>query len=106
MSPLKVQKPVLFALALASLTLSYTAGAVEVRSCKDAGIDITALVPPPVGTTRSFANGRIVIYTVDTEEPAACSAGLAIVMPDIESEWGGAKCVAINGTLSAVHLEQ
>jgi hypothetical protein len=67
----------------------------DVRRCQDAGVGIEALVTPVAKNARSFYNNLVQIYNVDTIEPAASSAGIAIVLPDVDNPLGGLKCLAI-----------
>lgn len=70
----------------------------KVVSCQKAKVDLTTLIGPIGETTRYFFEGRVVVYTVDHLEPACCSAGIAIVLPDVNGPVGGEqKCVAILG---------
>jgi hypothetical protein len=63
--------------------------------CRDAGIGIETLVTPVAKNVRSFYNNRVQIYNIDTIEPAAGPAGIAIVLPDNDDPLGGSKCFAI-----------
>jgi hypothetical protein len=82
---------------LCGLFLVSTANAIErqVVPCEEAGIGLTTLVTPVAENSRQFYNGQVSVYLVDTIEPACCSAGIAIVLPDAESELGDAKCLAV-----------
>lgn len=52
------------------------------RDCLDASISLNALWIGENGEgVRSFYNGMVTVLRLDTEEPAAASAGLAILMP-------------------------
>jgi hypothetical protein len=83
---------ILFGLLLAS-----TAHAVErqVVPCDDAGVGLRTLVTPVGENSRQFYNGEVSVYLVDTIEPACCSSGVAIVLPDAQSEMGDAMCMAV-----------
>jgi hypothetical protein len=72
-----------------------TAQAHEVRSCADVGVGIETLVTPVAKNVQSFYNNRVQIYNIDTIEPAAVSAGIAIVLPDNGDLLGSLKCLAI-----------
>ena len=74
-----------------------TANAMDraVVPCADAGIGLTTLVTPVGENSRQFYNGQVSVYLVDTIEPACCSSGVAIVLPDAQSELGDAKCLAV-----------
>jgi hypothetical protein len=67
----------------------------EVRPCQEINVGIETLVIPVANNVRSFYNNRVQIYNIDTIEPAAASAGIAIVLPDNEDPLGGSKCLAI-----------
>lgn len=67
----------------------------EVRPCQEVNVGIETLVTPVANNVRSFYNNRVQIYNIDTIEPAAASAGIAIVLPDNEDPLGGSKCLAI-----------
>ena len=77
------------------LTLGHIATAVQVENCDEAYIGISSLVTPVTKNTRSFYNGQVNAYRVDHIEPACCSAGVAIVLPDVNSEVGDNKCVVV-----------
>lgn len=79
------------------LSLGSIAHSNEIKDCAQSGIGINTLVAPVAENNRSFYNGKVNIYKVDTIEPACCSAGLAIVLPDVASEIGDTKCVSITG---------
>jgi hypothetical protein len=85
-------KQLLFALVAIAAT---EARAHDVRWCHDAGIGIATLVTPVAKNVRTFYNNLVQIYNVDTIEPAAASAGIAVVLPDVDSPLGGLKCLAI-----------
>ena len=72
-----------------------TAQAHEVRSCHERGIGIENLVTPVAKNMRSFYNNRVQIYNIDTIEPAAVSAGIAVVLPNNEAPRVGSTCFAI-----------
>lgn len=67
----------------------------EVVSCEEAGLGLTSLMTPASENSRSFYNDRVVLYRTDTVEPACCSYGIAIVLPDVKSELGDVKCLAV-----------
>jgi hypothetical protein len=79
------------------LVLASKANAIDraVVPCDEAGIGLTSLVTPVGDNSRQFYNGQVSVYLVDTIEPACCSAGVAIVLPDAESELGDSKCFAV-----------
>jgi hypothetical protein len=67
----------------------------DVRECQQIGIGIETLVTPVASNVQSFYEGRVQIYNVDTIEPAAASAGIAIVLPEKDNPLGSSKCLAI-----------
>src|ERR1700761_589573 len=73
-------------LLFAALAISSFANASELGKCQDLGVDLSTLVQPVGQNERTYANNTIAVYNIDTEEPAAASAGLAIVFPDPKSE--------------------
>lgn len=92
-----------FLFALLGATIAIQAAAVEVENCEEAGIGIGSLVTPVSQHSRSFYNNRVQVYRVDHLEPACCSAGVAIVLPDVQSEIGDNKCVVVKN-LSGVDV--
>jgi hypothetical protein len=71
----------------------------KVVSCQRAKIGLTTLIGPIGETTRYFHDGRVAVYTVDLLDPMCCSAGIAIVLPEVNGPTGGEmKCVAILGS--------
>ena len=95
-------------LALSTLALTLTAKAApinELKSCEEAHFGLTEILAPSADTYRAFYNNQVNVYAVDTIEPACCSQGLAIVIPDQTAELGGvSKCFAI-GHLSGVSVK-
>ncbi|MFA5899012.1 MAG: hypothetical protein WC829_07860 [Hyphomicrobium sp.] len=87
------------------LQLAVPAGAVEVKSCEDANVGLTALIAPVAKNSRTFKDDRVSIYAVDTVEPVCCASGVAIVLPDITDEAGGSRCFAAVGVAS-VQLDE
>jgi hypothetical protein len=86
------------------MAISPFAQAMDVRSCADAEVDLTTVVNPPAQNSKTFGNNAIAVFNIDTGEPAAASAGLAITLPDSQSEDGlGMKCFALTG-LSAIDV--
>ena len=85
-----------FALLL-SATVASSATAVDrqVVDCDEAHIGLTSLVTPVSGNSHSFYEGRVTFYTLDRIEPVCCAAGVAVVLPDAESELGDTKCLAV-----------
>lgn len=86
-------------LALTLVLSSFAAPslAAEIRDCRDANIDLTSMVMPPSANVVTTYDGQVALYNVDIIEPACCSAAIAIVLPDTESELHTSKCVAITG---------
>lgn len=93
-------------LALA-LVVSLGAQARErtVVDCKENGVGIEDLMIPSSAAPRSFYNEQVWVYTVDRLEPACCSLGVAVVLPDAADPVGGAKCLAVLN-LSGVNVSQ
>ena len=89
----------------ALLLLVEPAIAIEVKSCEDANVGLTELIPPVGKNSRTYKDDKISVYVVDTVEPACCAAGIAIVIPDIADELGGNKCLAVVGVAS-VQLDE
>ncbi len=87
----------LLALSLVAATSGPVAAGTELRDCAELGIDLTSLVTPLATNARAYYGRQVMLYKVDTIEPACCSAGIAVVLPDGASEVGGAKCVAAVG---------
>jgi len=81
------------------------ATALEVKSCEDARVGLTELIPPVGKNSRTFKEDKISVYVVDAVEPVCCAAGVAVVMPDVEDELGGNKCLALVGVAS-VQLDE
>ena len=72
----------------ALLLLAEPAIALEVKSCDEANIGLTELIPPVGKNSRTYKDDKISVYVVDTVEPVCCAAGVAVVIPDIEDELG------------------
>lgn len=85
--------------ALTLLLTSFAAPslAAEIRDCRNANVDLTSIVMPPSANVVTTYDGKVVLYNVDIIEPDCCSAAIAIVLPDVESELHISKCVAITG---------
>jgi hypothetical protein len=90
---------------LTGLLLAHAANAFEVKSCDDANVGVSELVTPAAKFSRTFKDDKISVYEVDTVEPACCSGGIAIVIPDVDNELGGNKCLAVVGVAS-VQLDE
>ncbi len=83
-----------YLITLLALTTGFAAQAGnEFVDCDEVGVGITSLIGTGPANARSFYNGAVSVYNIDEIEPACCSAGLAIVLPDVTSEIGDAKCV-------------
>ena len=87
------------------LLLVDPATALEVKSCEDARVGLTELIPPVGRNSRTYKEDKVSVYVVDTVEPVCCAAGVAVVIPDIEDELGGNKCLAVVGVAS-VQLDE
>lgn len=87
--------PLLFCLPL--ILLASPGRAAEIRDCADVGVDLTTVVVPANANVATIYEGQVALYNVDTIEPACCSIGVAIVLPEAPSELGTAKCVAVVG---------
>jgi len=72
----------------------------EVRPCSDAGVDLRTLMTPVAKNSLSLYEGKVIVYNVDTIEPACCSSGIAVVLPDVKDEQGGNACMALTGYTS------
>jgi hypothetical protein len=87
------------------LLLVEPATALEVKSCDDANIGLTELIAPVGKNSRSYKDDKVSLYVIDMVEPVCCAAGVAVVIPDIEDELGGNKCLAVVGVAS-VQLDE
>ena len=69
------------------------------RTCDDAGVDLTSLAVDERSGVRTFYQGSVTLLALNTEEPAAAPAGIAIVMPaePVENEPLFLTCWAITG---------
>lgn len=94
---LVVTAATLVQVTLVQITQAQVAQALEVQSCRDAGVGLESLVLPVAKNTREFAQGKIQVYKVDQGEPVCCSVGVAVVIPDVDSELGDSKCVSVMG---------
>ncbi len=99
-------KSLLLAFALYLFTFLSAVFAIEVRTAEEAYIDLRSLVFPVTDNSRTFYNGDVTIFNVDTVEPAACAMHLAIVMPDRTQEYAGARRVWVVGCFSSVDIKQ
>lgn len=82
-----------------------SASALELKSCDDANVGLTELIAPVAKNSRSFKDDKVSVYAVDMVEPVCCSAGVAVVLPDLSDELGGNQCMAVIGVAS-VQLDE
>ncbi len=85
---------------LAVLVLSAEASAGQtpkVAPCEDASVGISSLIAPVAKHSRSFYDGRVMVYAVDQGEPVCCSYGVAVVIPLPDDDGGGLQCIAAMG---------
>jgi hypothetical protein len=75
----------------------------SLRPCDEVGVGLTALVQPVAANHVALYDGKVILYNVDTIEPACCSAGFAVVLPDKDDPLGGWQCQAVIG-LGAVDV--
>jgi hypothetical protein len=81
------------------------AAALEIKSCEDAHVGLTELIAPVASNSKTYKDGKISLYAVDTVEPVCCAAGVALVIPDVSDETGGNQCLAVIGVAS-VQLDE
>ena len=84
----------------ALLLLVEPASALEVKSCEDANVGLTELIAPVGKNSRTYNDDKVSLYIIDMVEPVCCAAGVAVVIPDVEDELGGNKCLAVVGVAS------
>ncbi|MDX2287944.1 MAG: hypothetical protein NW217_03895 [Hyphomicrobiaceae bacterium] len=77
----------------------------KVAPCEDAHVGISSLIAPVANNSRSFYDGRVMVYAVDQGEPVCCSYGVTIVMALPEADGGGLQCIAAMGA-SGLALER
>jgi len=89
---------ILSSIAAGGLLLSAaTAHAQDLRSCKDAGVDLQTLAIGPNGEgIRTYYEGAAMLLALDLVEPAAASAGFALLLADYEMP-GASICFAATG---------
>lgn len=89
----------LFISALLMFSASWaSAQDLQVQTCEEAGVDLTSLILPAAKNSRTFYKNDVGLFGIDQIEPVCCAVGVAITMPDPESEMGGIKkCFAILG---------
>ena len=71
-----------------------------VKPCDESGVDLRTLITPVAKNSIILYDGKVVVYNVDTIEPACCSSGIAVVLPDVKDESGGNACMASIGYTS------
>ena len=71
-----------------------------VKPCDESGVDLRTLITPVAKNSLILYDGKVVVYNVDTIEPACCSGGIAVVLPDVKDELGGNACMASIGYTS------
>ena len=72
----------------------------QVKPCSETGVDLRPLLTPVAKNSISLYDGKVTVYNVDTIEPACCSSGIAVVLPDVKDELGGNACMALIGYTS------
>jgi hypothetical protein len=90
---------------LAAALWTQQAAALEIKSCDDAHVGLTELIAPVASNNKTYKDGKISLYAVDTVEPVCCAAGVALVIPDVSDETGGNQCLAVVGVAS-VQLDE
>ncbi|MBB5753533.1 hypothetical protein [Prosthecomicrobium pneumaticum] len=65
--------------------------------CDDLHVGLTNVAAPVADNAVTVYDGLVTLYNIDMLEPACCSAGIAIVLPDPDDPLGGAQCRAIVG---------
>ena len=90
---------------IAAVLWGQQAAAVEIKSCDDANVGLTELIVPVASNSKTYKDGKISLYAVDTVEPVCCAAGVALVIPDVSDETGGNQCLAVVGVAS-VQLDE
>jgi hypothetical protein len=81
-----------------AISVSVHASDQRVVSCQKAKVGLASLIGPVGETTRYFKEGQVAVYTVDHFEPACCSAGVAVVIPNVDGPAGNMqRCFAILG---------
>jgi hypothetical protein len=90
---------------VAAVLWAQQAAALEIKSCEDAHVGLTELIAPVASNSKTYKDGKISLYAVDTVEPVCCAAGVALVIPDVSDETGGNQCLAVVGVAS-VQLDE
>jgi hypothetical protein len=91
--------------SMAAVLSAQQAAALEIKSCEDAHVGLTELIAPVASNSKTYKDGKISLYAVDTVEPVCCAAGVALVIPDVSDETGGNQCLAVVGVAS-VQLDE
>lgn len=81
------------------------ANALELKSCEEANVGLTALIPPVAKNSRTYKDDKVSVYVIDMVEPVCCAAGVAVVLPDVSDETGNNQCLAVIGVAS-VQLDE
>jgi len=84
-------------LALVLAASSGPALAFEAKTCEDANVGLTSIATPVAKNHVVLYEGKVTVYNIDQIEPACCSKGIAVVLPDREDPLGGALCMAVVG---------
>jgi hypothetical protein len=56
------------------------------QRCEELGVGLTSLSVGERSGVRTFYQGMVTLLALDTEEPAAAPAGIAVIMPDVPVE--------------------
>ena len=91
--------------SMAAVLWAQQVAALEIKSCEDAHVGLTELIAPVASNSKTYKDGKISLYAVDTVEPVCCAAGVALVIPDVSDETGGNQCLAVVGVAS-VQLDE
>jgi hypothetical protein len=95
-------RPILRTLVAVGLVFASAASAraLEVQDCQNAGVGIESIAGPPEKAHVALYDGKVDAYNIDTVEPACCSSGVAIVLPEKDAPSGGMTCKAVVGLAS------
>jgi hypothetical protein len=93
----KIMKHLISKLALLTLLSPAIGQAYALRACDESGVGPDSFVIPVKQNSRTYGKHAIEVYNIDTEEPAAASAGLAVILPDSSAAKGVLKCFALTG---------
>src|SRR5207249_1287068 len=98
-----IMKASVFILLIISVTF-LNANAYELKSCDKSEIKLQDILTPVAQNTKSWANGKVNVFAVDKLEPAACSQGLAVTLPnETDKTFGSFKCVYV-GCFAGVNV--